>query len=663
MSTSPGSIGRLLRVAFLAAALGFAVVAGHALFFSADVHFLVGGPGPWISAPRPIDTQLVAVDPSAPPVHVFVHRFAGEPTDAATLEARALTDFIVELNGRTLVDDDAPDSWRHERSFDVSDALRGGRNELRVSVTNAKGPPLLQARLALGEQVIQSGGDWQVSTPGANPRQAVIADDTRLHPDAFVLPEPAQVLARYALPLGLGLAVCVGLALAIEVFRPAWLRTQAIAGAGAFALVFWLAVFVTKTSTLPAVMGFDAPAHMHYIELIRTGLRLPLAEEGFSTYHPPLAHAATALLAGLTGVHPTSDGSGIVYRLVPFLSGFACVVFAGLTARRLWPADDLRVATTTLFAAVIPVGVYMAAYLGNESMHAAWVSAALFVATCILTDERARRRDLVWLGVLLSLALLTKFTSLALAPLIVGFVLAKLLFLEGRSVREVAGIGAALAGGMAALAGWFYLRSWLVYGDPVVWNLDIPGAVSWWLQPGFHTPAWLLSFGDGVQHPLFAGFASFWDGLYSTFWGDGLVAGMQTAHTRHGAWNESFMLIGYWLAIPATAPLAHGAWRAFRAATARAAVPNGVALARTMMFAVAATLFASSLLLSLRLPFYAQARASYLLAALVPIALFFADGLVTIDASLPPGLQRPGRAVIWGLALALLAVLAASFLV
>ncbi len=663
MSTSAAALGRGLRTALLAAGALFGVVLAHALFFSADVPFLVGGPGPWITAQRAIDTQLVVVDPAAPPRHVFVRRFDASASDAGVLEARGLRTLEVELNGRRLEPDDDTGSWRSTRRFDTAGALRDGRNELRVTVTNAKGPPLLQARLALGERTIETNVDWQVATPRSNPLAAARADDTRLHPDAFLLPEPGQVLARYALPLLFGLVVCLGLVLVLDLLRPAWLKRQAVAAAAAFTMVLWVAVLLTKTVSLPAVMGFDAPAHMHYVELIRQEARLPLADEGFSTYHPPLAHATSALLAGLSGTTPTSLQAGLVHRVVPFLSGLACVLFAGLTARRLWPDDERRVATALAFAAVIPVGVYMAAYLGNESMHAAWISAALYVATRILTDAHAKRADLVWLGVLLSAALLTKFTALALAPLIAGFVLVKLLVLEDRPPKQIALTGGALAGAMVVLAGWFYVRSWLHFGDPVVWNLDLPDAPSWWLQPGYHTPGWLMTFGEGVRHPLFAGFSSYWDGLYSTFWGDGLVAGMQTAKTRHGAWNDTFMLIGYWLAMPATIPIAYGVSRALRAGARRGAAPDGAALAQFMMAAVAGVLLASSLLISLRLPFYAQARASYLLAALVPIALFGADGLAALDERLPEALRRPGRVVIWGFALALLIVLTASFLV
>lgn len=661
MSATSRALGRLLRTGCLLAFAVFAVALANALFFSQDVPFLVGGPGPWIAAPRPVDTQLVAVDPSSPPVYVFTRRFDATAGETARLRARGLRSLDVVLNG-VAFDSNADAGWRIVREFDVASVLRTGRNELRISVANPKGPALLQAELALGERSIVGDADWQVVPPRGNPVAAARADDTRRHPDAFLLPQPGQVLAQHSIRFALGLCACIALVVAFDLRGPAWLKRHAVPAAWAFALVLWLSVFAIKTSALPATMGFDAPAHMQYIELIRTGLRLPLADEGFSTYHPPLAHATTALVAAIFGASPESAQAGVAYRLVSFVSGAACVLFAGLTAALLWRRDERRVAVTILVAASLPVGVYMAAYLGNESMHAAWISAALFVATRILVCERARRSDLVWLGGLLGAALLTKFTAVALAPLILAFVLAKLALLEARPAREVAIIAAAWVAGMTAMSGWVYARNLWHFGDPLVWNLDVPGAASWWLQPGFHTPGWLLSFGDGMRHPVFAGFASFWDGLYSTFWGDGLVAGMQSAHTRHGAWNDDLMLVGFWLALPATVGIFWGGARAVYAGAHRGAEPGGVDLARMLLAAVAATLLASCLLLSLRLPFYAQNRASYLLAAIVPISIFAADALIGLDEALPPAGRRVGRALVFGLSLALLLVLAGSFL-
>jgi hypothetical protein len=271
------------------------------------------------------------------------------------------------------------------------------------------------------------------------------------------------------------------------------------------------------------------------------------------------------------------------------------------------------------------MNLYMSAYVSNEPLLAAWVSAALALGAGILLAERVRWVALVSLTLLLGAALLTKFTALALAPVIAFFVALRAWWLDGHGpVRSLLWL-AAMGVGAFALAGWFYLRNWMLFGDPLVWNLDVPGAATWWMLPGFHTVNWYAHFGEALSHPFFAGYASFWDGLYSTFWGDGLVGGMARASTRHGFWNDEFQRLVYPLALPATLAMGVGAvrlWlRSFRD-------PN---IALRLVFGMLTTvlfLLAFSLgLISLRLAFYAQAKAFYMLCAVLPLALVSAEGL------------------------------------
>ena len=139
-------------------------------------------------------------------------------------------------------------------------------------------------------------------------------------------------------------------------------------------------------------------------------------------------------------------------------------------------------------------------------------------------DEPSRGR-LGALACVLGLAVLTKFTAWVAVAWIAGALLARGVVLDGRGARGALPAAGVLAG-VAALGGWFYLRNWLHFGRPFVGNWDLPGRLGWWEQPGFHTADYYLRFGESMRHPFFAGYQSFWDGVYSTLWGDGLVAGM-----------------------------------------------------------------------------------------------------------------------------------------
>jgi len=103
------------------------------------------------------------------------------------------------------------------------------------------------------------------------------------------------------------------------------------------------------------------------------------------------------------------------------------------------------------------------------------------------------------------------------------------------------------------------------------------------------------------------------------------VAGMARASTRHEFWNHPFQGLTYLLALPVTGVMAAGAIRLWQRSLVDPSL--GRRLVLSMHTAVLFGLAFSLLLISLRLPFYAQAKAFYLLCAVLPLALASAEGL------------------------------------
>jgi hypothetical protein len=212
----------------------------------------------------------------------------------------------------------------------------------------------------------------------------------------------------------------------------------------------------------------------------------------------------------------------------------------------------------------------------------------------------------------------------------------------------VAGLAAVFVALPLALAGWFYARNAILFGDPLIANWgDMPGAtLKWWQQPGFHTAAFYLNFGEALTHPYLSAFRSFWDSLYSTLWGDGGIAGRVNPSQRHEFWNYGFMSAAYLVAIPASLFAAAGAVRCVGRALRdedprrRAAFSFLATLAYAVVFGL--------MYMSLRLPFFAQAKATYGLILMPPFALFFADGLSWCDEALARREWLPARAVLYG---------------
>ncbi len=600
---------------------------------SPDVAFLVpSDAAPWITPELPVSARLQQWGREAVPRAEFEKRFRAEAGADAELQIRALRRFRLHLNEVLVAESDGA-RWREQTRVPLAGLLRQGPNTLRVEVENPRGPPLLSLRILGLSEPLRSDPSWSTRIEGRQ-RPARIADDTRIEATGRATETPGEALLRRrdtALLLFAGGALgFLGLRRLPGERALAALPLAVLAAAS----VGWTALFAAKVVRLPLAVGFDARHHLAYVARLREG-SLPLATDGWSTFHPPLFHAA-ALVVG---------ESPAALRALPFFAGLAGVFAVFGLARRLLPDDPRRQALATAFAAVLPMHVYSASYFSNEPLHTLLAGLALLASVDLILAERVGAGRAALAGALFGLAALTKFTVLLVLP-----VAALVLALDWRSgrglpLRRVALLGAAALLPFAAVAGWFYARNWWLFGNPLIANWDLPGPGQvWWQQPGFHTPAYYTRFGEALVHPYLSGFHSFWDSVYSTFWGDGFVGGRARATDRHGLWSYDFMSAGYWVALPATALLGLGGVECLRAALRnperRRRLAFGLLLGSTWTVAL------GFLYLTLRLPFFAQAKATYTLILLGPLAVFFALGAGRIDAALAG--RTSLRAVFWG---------------
>ena len=537
------------------------------------------------------------------------------------LRIRALRGFELWVNGDLAARDDGA-RWREPSVVDATPWLRPGPNELRIDVARATGPALLEV-VAEGEPALAVPGEWWVRIDGEALGPAIPADDTRPDPDGLAAETPREAARRVAGPLSALFAA--GAAASLLARRPAVRDAPWGPLALAAAAAGWAYVFAAKAARIPAAVGFDARHHLHYAAWIREKLSLPLATDGWSTYHPPLFYALSAPLL------PAGEPVGAALKVLPFAGGFAVVVATFLLARRLFAGDPAAQLLAVGFAAVLPVNLYSAAYFSNEPLHAGLAAILLWLGADALLAERLPARRVALMGLVLGLAALAKFTALLLAPVLALAVAWRALALERAGPARAAGAAAILLGVAALVAGWFYLRSWVLLGDPLVGNWSLPGpGQRWWQQPGFHTPAYYERFGEALAHPYLAGFRSFWDALYSTLWGDGFIAGRTDPARRHGFWSYDYMSAGYLAALPVTAALGTGLLCALRRAVSDAEPARRAAHAWLLLAGWSVAL--AFAYLTLRLPFFAQAKAAYLLPIAPAMAVWFALGARALDA-------------------------------
>jgi hypothetical protein len=209
------------------------------------------------------------------------------------------------------------------------------------------------------------------------------------------------------------------------------------------------------------------------------------------------------------------------------------------------------------------------------------------------------------------------------------------------------------------LSGWVYARNWIHFGNPVVWNLDGSLGFTYWQQPGFHTLGFFTSLGDALAQPWFASFRSFWGGLYSTTWGEGIPPGGHTFQGPHPLWNYELMALCYGLAVPVTLCGVIGFARGVRLSLS--GPEPGVRLAVALSTAFVYALTFALLLAMLRYPAWLGVRGKYVLAAVPSACLLAALGCRSTDR----WLSAPGRGALrvafWGWLGTTAAVCVASF--
>ena len=593
--------------------------------FNPTTRFLTPGPGRWIVYPLP---------PVGHPYSglaltgIFRRAFVLPQKPAASLLSwRCFTNGEVSVNNTIIPRPEAASAnWKSVARVEVGPCLRAGTNEIAVTVVNRLGPPALSLELQSGDFRLASDETWAVSVSGAAWRAARAASATpwpgkgndlslaETTGGAFGRCWPwlclfAAISAGAAglLQLGIGRSAISGSATAVLT------TLVALLAAG------WGLLLLHNFPSLPGDAGFDAQAHLAYIDYIQDHHRLPDAGQGAEMFQAPLYYIISATLLSL-GRCNVSDAAGMM--LLRFLSlaiGVVnlALVFAGL--RLLFPGDWKKPLAGLVLAAFLPAQLCLLHYPTNETLSAMFVTAALCIGLLLLRAREPWRGWYGVLGIVLGLALLSKSSAVLALPVVLGALAVKLGLRRERKMSVwLACIGAPLLLCLC-LSGWHYLRLWVDYGNPFIGNWDPKVKAPWWQARGFQTPACFFAFGDSLIRPFFSALHGFWDGLYSTLWGDGLWGGQYDVWTRP-PWNYDFMAVGFVLALLPTALVLTGLVRVligcFRAAD----------LAWLLLLGCG-WLFAFAILdINLKVPYHTVAKAFFGLPALLPFCALGALG-------------------------------------
>ncbi len=594
--------------------------------------FLPGNTGtPWRIYPAPPDTEM---HPAVPLAANFQGEFLVADTHTAlTLKFCAFREASIALNGVRVTNWTPAKNWKEECAVDLSGQLRPGTNVLTIVVTNVSGPPALTARLENRASpaahfepawmVSLAGAAWQPTVDASAPRP--IRPGSKLY-GAETAASAGPVAGVFLLVSGLIIAVAwrVGISFAPKIKTVPWLNSSARTRLKTWWPLLliggvWLIWFTNNLPQLPSLFGFDTDGHTEYIRYVQEKGRLPLADEGWQMYQPPLYYLLSAGLLNLVGLTTNDPAATLWLRALAGLIGFGNVAMIFLSLRRWFAPAPGLVALGTFFAGFLPAQFYISHYITNEGLAATLATTCLYFTIRLWQTPAAPTWLYAAVGGSLGLALLAKFSTVVLIPFVGAAIL--LHATKGKSWLQLAvwrsPIIALLTG--VGVCGWHYGRVWLHFGSPLIGNWSPASGFHWWQENGFTTATYFFPSLKSLGAPLYSGFHQFAGGLYGTLWADGLCSGGARIGFRP-PWNYNVMIAAGWLALLPGGLICAGALRLVRRWW-RDGTPESLlwpGLLGAFLLAIAA--------MTLRVPSYAQAKAVYGLAILLPLGICLLEG-------------------------------------
>src|SRR5207248_1438939 len=151
--------------------------------------------------------------------------------------------------------------------------------------------------------------------------------------------------------------------------------------------IAWLILFSNNAKMLPFPSGYDSKDHLAYIKYIQDHRALPLPNEGYEMFQPPLYYALSAGVLSICRLTVSDHASVAVLRAMTMIFGTANFVFVFLSLRLLFPRQRSAQIVGLVTAAFLPMQLYLSHYVTNETLAATLVSAAIYFALGVLKSE------------------------------------------------------------------------------------------------------------------------------------------------------------------------------------------------------------------------------------------------------------------------------------
>lgn len=270
-------------------------------------------------------------------------------------------------------------------------------------------------------------------------------------------------------------------------------------------LLILLVLHLHNLVYFPVTRGFDATAHIDYINLIKNQHRLPMPDEGWELYQPPLFYLIGSGLPNLKIVQFFGIGMWLVLIVASyyFSKQFYDHFFALLGA---------------VLLGSVPVVIYMTLSIGNEFTANVLIMILLMVYLGFKNKSSVLTYGQVLIiGIIGGLALITKATALvAVGMITLDLILSQKFFNKSALMNAAVFVSV-----LVILAGWFYLRNLIFYHNPLIATDDFIPLSSFaqvivprtWVFLTDLTSFWQLDLFKSADHSLIGGtyFSFFFD--------------------------------------------------------------------------------------------------------------------------------------------------------
>lgn len=153
-----------------------------------------------------------------------------------------------------------------------------------------------------------------------------------------------------------------------------------------------------------------------------------------------------------------------IVRVLSVLMGATTVLITYLIALEVFPGHQALAAGAAALNAFNPQFIFISGAVNNDNLVIALASLSLLLIIRLI-KRGGSMRNFILTGIVLGLAALAKFSGLSL--LLLALIALGIVAFRQRSLRVAIEGGAVIFSLAALIGGWWYVRNWALYGDPL----------------------------------------------------------------------------------------------------------------------------------------------------------------------------------------------------